>query len=159
MNFFDLTTVGWTLNIAWSLYLAVVLQTRTPSPTKTHAVVWGGALGLAVLPLTTQSYGQSGPWCWIDGDAPVDQAWRFVSFYVPLWCAFGLNGYLYLAVSTTLKRYAVLSKVRFARLLRCAAKKQRGFGLFSGCLLKKMAVLLRMSANYRPARCSRVLWL
>jgi hypothetical protein len=159
MNFFDLTTVGWTLNIAWSLYLAVVLQTRTPSPTKTHAVVWGGALGLAVLPLTTQSYGQSGPWCWIDGDAPVDQAWRFVSFYVPLWCAFGLNGYLYLAVSTTLKRYAVLSKVRRARALCCAAKKMKGAWSGRCFYKKKSAVFLRMSANYRPARCSRVLWL
>jgi len=111
MNFFDLATVGFTLNIAWSLYLAVVLQTRTPSPTKTYAGIWGGALVLTSLPLITHSYGQSGPWCWIRSDAPVDVAWRFVSFYVPLWCAIGLNSYLYFAVFTTLKRYAALSKV------------------------------------------------
>jgi disulfide bond formation protein DsbB len=111
INFFDVSTVGWTLNIAWSLYLVVVLQLRTPSPPVTHAVVWGSAAFLSLMPLTTESYGQSGPWCWISGDKDVDQMWRFLSFYIPLWLAVGVNAYLYYAISNTLKRYAVLSKV------------------------------------------------
>ena len=67
MNFFDLATIGWTLIIALSLYRAVVKQSKIFERSVQHAVVWGCAFFLSAMPLITESYGNSGPWCWIKG--------------------------------------------------------------------------------------------
>lgn len=109
MNFFDMAVVGWTSVIAVSLHRAVVLQRPSLPRPVLHGAVWGGALVLSVVPLATESYGNSGPWCWIEGDNAVGQALRFTCFYIPLWIAFVVNVIIYSEVSSTLKRFAVMS--------------------------------------------------
>jgi len=48
-------------------------------------------------------------------------AFRFVSFYLPLWCAFAVNAFIYFKVSETLKRFAVLGAENDQRLLKMAS--------------------------------------
>lgn len=54
-----------------------------------HMAVWGSALVTMLLPFTTDSYGTTGSWCWIEStdDAEVDVGtmWRYLVLYVPLW--------------------------------------------------------------------------
>jgi len=58
-----------------------------------HAFCWGVPLILTVLPLLSDSYGDTGGWCWIKNDTAGDSTWRFIQFYIWLWA-----GIVYTAV-------------------------------------------------------------
>eukprot|EP00494_Astrolonche_serrata_P031915 UN32184 len=60
-----------------------------------HGFIWTFSLITSLLPLTTESYGQSGGWCWVKDGEEVDIMWRFVIFYIPLWVAIMYIGYMY----------------------------------------------------------------
>ncbi len=49
-----------------------------------HIFVFSLAFVLASLPLTTNSYGVAGPWCWITQEDPTALFWRMAVFYVPV---------------------------------------------------------------------------
>ena len=58
-----------------------------------YAYAWACPFVLALLPLSTEAYGNAGAWCWIHADTWAEStAWRFTIFYVPLWLSIGFNG-------------------------------------------------------------------
>jgi hypothetical protein len=62
--------------IAYNLF-AVIVKERTIDfafKLRCHAFVWSVSTLLTLLPLTTSSYGNAGPWCWIksEGEAADD---------------------------------------------------------------------------------------
>ncbi|GMH73443.1 hypothetical protein TL16_g06194 [Triparma laevis f. inornata] len=69
------------------------------------------------LPLITDSYGNSGAWCWITTPSDDDESdkeimesagniWRLTLFYLPLWLAIIFNSTVYVIVTKTLSRVA-----------------------------------------------------
>jgi len=82
----------WILAIAVDLFLVVNIYSLKQNQEALHkfeiayhAVCWGVPLVLALLPLSTSSYGFSGAWCWMVNTDPASNAWRFVVFYIPLY--------------------------------------------------------------------------
>ncbi|ETO09082.1 hypothetical protein RFI_28304, partial [Reticulomyxa filosa] len=51
---------------------------------RAHWMIWPFALILAILPLTTDSYEDTGGWCFI-GHESISQVWAFLCFYGWLW--------------------------------------------------------------------------
>lgn len=114
ISFFELSSVLWTTMIAFTLTTLIKDQTKdvTQLIGRMHAFCWGVPLLLALLPLTTSSYGDSGGWCWIR-TSEWGSFWRFLQFYVPLWLAFGYNSIVYFRVQP-----------RIQELLRAAQQQQ-----------------------------------
>ena len=111
----------WTTVIARVVYISVrypqsILSIRQ-NEYRLHGFVWGISLGLTLLPLTTQDYGVAGGWCWIGNDNPSgsDDAWRYLTFYAPLWLAMAFNVIAYCFVRSTLKEMAVISGVAYSK--------------------------------------------
>lgn len=87
--------------ILWAVAIACVLRDVTvnlrmyhPREQKAlmrrfHVAVWGAALLSTLLPFTTDSYGSTGSWCWIEtnptSDVDVGTMWRYLVLYCPLW--------------------------------------------------------------------------
>jgi hypothetical protein len=65
------------------------------SDKKYQIFCWGVPLLLALLPLTTNSYGDAGAFCWVKGDKGADTAWRFLIFYCWLWAGIGYIVWVY----------------------------------------------------------------
>ena len=66
-------------------------------------VCWGLPLLLMLLPETTRSYGDSGPFCWVKGDTGADQAWRFLIFYLWLWAGVAYIVWVYWKIHQSFK--------------------------------------------------------
>ena len=133
-SFFELASVLWTTIIAYTLFRLIISQkTSAHLIYKFHAFAWGISLIACVLPLSTDSYGNSGSWCWIA--IPLDSegktktnlliagnAWRFFLFYFPLWLAIAYNTAVYIIVTRTLKRVANTqcdeSKPKYLKMIR-----------------------------------------
>lgn len=107
-SFFELASVLWTTSIAFSLYMSV-FKRKSQTELDTHyfkwmvAFCWGLPLLLAVIPGAAGMYGGAGAWCWIK---PGHVEWRFIQFYIPLWCAIAFNASVYVAVIRTIKNMA-----------------------------------------------------
>ena len=97
LSFFGMASVLWTVVLAYLLQLSV----RRPRAMlgvkkrewRMHAFVWGVSFFLCLLPQTTGDYGQAGGWCWIRKDVKKtsDDAWRMLTFYIPLWSCMAYN--------------------------------------------------------------------
>jgi len=122
MSFFELASVLWTTVIAYTLFRLIILQkTSVHLINRFHAFAFGLPLLAMLMPLTTNSYGNSGAWCWIT--TPSDNVatdptvqenffqqgtiWRLFLFYLPLWLAIGFNTGVYILVTNALQRVAV----------------------------------------------------
>jgi len=110
ISYFELSSMLWTVAIAFTLHITILrkdpnfLLDVEGSARKYALFCWGIPLVLAILPLTTSSYGDSGGWCWISTDASyaAGTAWRFVQFYGPLWLSIGYNIYVYIHITRAL---------------------------------------------------------
>eukprot|EP00470_Lotharella_oceanica_P013337 CAMPEP_0170182584 /NCGR_PEP_ID=MMETSP0040_2-20121228/28293_1 /TAXON_ID=641309 /ORGANISM="Lotharella oceanica, Strain CCMP622" /LENGTH=341 /DNA_ID=CAMNT_0010428051 /DNA_START=181 /DNA_END=1204 /DNA_ORIENTATION=- len=108
IQFFGLSSMLWTVTIAYTVdrvYLKGRSIEEAAEIKKTfHYIVWGISLLLTILPATTGNYGQSTGWCWIDvkENAEAGTAWRFVTFYIPLWLVAGYNLSVYAHVRSAL---------------------------------------------------------
>lgn len=94
ISFWELGALVWAFLIAFVLHQAflaenVTFKAGTVEKYLYHflAFGWGFPLILTIGPATTGSYGDSGGWCWITDERPIDVAWRFIQFYGPLWIA------------------------------------------------------------------------
>ena len=105
-QFFELASVLWTTVIAGTLFMAIIRQTDVEQyRARIYCYGWLVPGLLALLPLSTNSYGDAGAWCWIHSKTWAETtAWRFTIFYVPLWIAIAFNGYVYWLTTKTLRR-------------------------------------------------------
>ena len=84
MQFFEVASFFWILNISINLYLILVKKVGNAifGFEKTyHLLAWGVPLILAVIPVFLDAYGDAGSWCWIKEQFP---ALRMVLLYCPL---------------------------------------------------------------------------
>ncbi|GMH63433.1 hypothetical protein TrST_g1633 [Triparma strigata] len=103
-QFAELSSILWSTIIAWTLYTAVVHRRDTSKMLHKFVVVgFGVPFLLALFPLTTTSYDNTGAWCWITADDVAGQLWRWLIFYGPLWSAIGFNSYSVYIVRKGLK--------------------------------------------------------
>jgi hypothetical protein len=109
-SFGELASILWSTAIAFTLWQAVVRNNPSFGPVGIekhtlvyHSIIWGITVLFTILPGTTKSYGDTGGWCWIINTRDVDIAWRFVTFYIPLWIVIVFNAYVYAAVYYKLK--------------------------------------------------------
>lgn len=100
-SFFELTSVGWVVALAYYLYQSFVRQEAATAEEeemlfyKIWAANWLFALFWTCIPFADGNhYGDSGAWCWIDGD-DTGQAMRYMTFYLWLWVGIGTICYLY----------------------------------------------------------------
>eukprot|EP00658_Telonema_sp_P-2_P005069 TRINITY_DN118_c0_g1_i21.p1 TRINITY_DN118_c0_g1~~TRINITY_DN118_c0_g1_i21.p1 ORF type:complete len:392 (-),score=80.86 TRINITY_DN118_c0_g1_i21:456-1631(-) len=122
-SFFELTSVGWVVAIAYYLWQSftraeVVDEIEEEKDSKSEeereaqrqqeeqehekwmwykiwASNWGFALFWTCIPFADGNhYGESGAWCWID-DSDAGDAMRYYCFYIWLWIAIGLICFLY----------------------------------------------------------------
>ena len=105
-QFFELASVLWTTVIAGTLFMAIIRQTDVEQYRgRIYCYGWVVPGVLALLPLSTGSYGDAGAWCWVNSKTRAETtAWRFTIFYVPLWFAIAFNGYVYWLTTKTLRR-------------------------------------------------------
>lgn len=102
-QWFQLSTIFWTVAIAYMLFKTVLRQQTTKDEFRYSLLLcWGVPLVLACLPFSTDSYGDAGAWCWIkttDTRAfDAGTAWRFFIFYIPLWIVIVFNLFVYYRV-------------------------------------------------------------
>lgn len=67
------------------------------------AICFGLPLILTLLPLSTDSYGDTGGWCWITQLDSQGLTWRMIQFYIPLWIVVLYNSYVYYKVYNQVK--------------------------------------------------------
>lgn len=106
-QFFELASVLWAAVIATTLSMAV--RRRQGMDVSWRPIVYGVAWGIpfvfALLPLTTESYGSAGAWCWIRNRPPEQsRAWRFAIFYGPIWICILYCGKVYASSAIVLHR-------------------------------------------------------
>ena len=65
---------------------------------------------LTILPFFSDSYGDSGGWCWIKTteNEKWGNAWRFIQFFIPLWVSIAFNTYVYTKVHKQLSSMAAV---------------------------------------------------
>lgn len=91
----QIAQILWTVAIACVLYDVTVNLRMYHSHEQSrlmrrfHAAVWGTALVTMLLPFTTNSYGNTGAWCWIKAsnkeEFDVGTMWRYLLLYIPVW--------------------------------------------------------------------------
>lgn len=100
-TYFTLSSVLWTSVIAFSLYRVVIKRSVQIHHLegRFHTFCWLIPLFVTLLPLLTDGYGPSPWWCWIritQENYALDQVWRGICLYIPLWCAILFNFYVYI---------------------------------------------------------------
>eukprot|EP00658_Telonema_sp_P-2_P011440 TRINITY_DN14362_c0_g1_i1.p1 TRINITY_DN14362_c0_g1~~TRINITY_DN14362_c0_g1_i1.p1 ORF type:complete len:256 (+),score=43.89 TRINITY_DN14362_c0_g1_i1:235-1002(+) len=84
------------------LHKALLTENPNPSFWKYLLGVHLYALGTAMLPLITQSYGNAGPYCWID-NSPTGHVLRLVCHYLPVWIFLVIISILFWRIIRSLK--------------------------------------------------------
>jgi len=103
-QYFELSSIIWSAVIAFTLYRAVVKLQDSASLSKTYLTLgYGVPLLCAFLPLFTNSYTNTGAWCWISTQQAVGQVWRWLLFYGPLWSCIAFNAYAYYLTEKKMK--------------------------------------------------------
>merc|ERR1740117_1185625 len=109
-TFFELASVLWASSIAFTMHQAFLRKNPSFSSSEVgrytkryHAVIWSFSLLFTLLPLTTDSFGDTGGWCWIKNATDMDHAWRYIVFYVWVWLAWGYSCYVYCNVRSAMQ--------------------------------------------------------
>ncbi|CAM9810808.1 unnamed protein product, partial [Hapterophycus canaliculatus] len=115
-QFFQMAQILWTVAIACVLHdVTVNLRMYHPHEQKGlmrrfHFAVWGAALFSMLLPFTTDSYGSTGSWCWIEANPElnfdVGTMWRYLVLYCPLWAAIVFNIVVYVRIIGIIRRFS-----------------------------------------------------
>jgi len=95
-QFSSLSSILWVSVISYCIKEVVISRNQYVEDAMMyyHVFVWGSSFVISVLPFCTKSYGPAGGWCWID-DSAAGTAWRFISFYLPLWSVITYICYVY----------------------------------------------------------------
>lgn len=110
ISYFGLTSLFWSVSIAYTLHQGFLKENPSfkPSEIDKHRVkfmvaCWCIPVVLSLLPLTTESYGDTGGWCWIMSSETKHAVWRFVQFYVLNWFAVCYNIYVFYNIQKKIK--------------------------------------------------------
>ena len=106
LQYSAVSSVFWSFNIAFSLYMTALKGERDPAryQTKFLILAYIVPLLLAIIPLFLNAYSQAGGWCWINSSFSVDLALRLFCFYFIVWTVIPFNLYVYVKVIHKLKR-------------------------------------------------------
>jgi hypothetical protein len=123
--YFQLASVMWASSLAFTLHMAFLKELKSFQPSEIgyylkyyHCVCWAFPLVQTLLPLTTQAYGDTGGWCWLQSGT----GWRYVQFYIVLWAAVAYNTYVYVSVYKKLslaagKSNKMINRIKFYPLV------------------------------------------
>lgn len=85
MTYFDWTCVLWVCVITANMFRWVKEDISFESSESLfHLICWFIPALIAGVPFMWDSYGHSGPWCWIKGDQKYNQMLRFLIWYGPV---------------------------------------------------------------------------
>lgn len=111
ISYFQLASLIWSVSIAFTLHMGFLKRRVDFNPKevykhekKYHLVAWTYPLVMAILPFTTNSYGDEGGYCWIQSHSE-HVSWRFIQFYVPLLIAIIYNAYVFFNVWIKIREY------------------------------------------------------
>eukprot|EP00632_Arachnochrysis_sp_CCMP2950_P002793 CAMPEP_0185708274 /NCGR_PEP_ID=MMETSP1164-20130828/26173_1 /TAXON_ID=1104430 /ORGANISM="Chrysoreinhardia sp, Strain CCMP2950" /LENGTH=428 /DNA_ID=CAMNT_0028375719 /DNA_START=21 /DNA_END=1307 /DNA_ORIENTATION=- len=111
-SFFEMASVLFATVIATTLHVAIRRREAVDARAwraSVYLYAYGAAAFLAVMPLTTSSYGSAGAWCWIRTKPRSEShAWRFSVFYVPVWIAIAYNAKVYGECAFVLHRLSTI---------------------------------------------------
>lgn len=110
ISYFELTSLFWSVSIAYTLFEGFIKENPEFRPDSIAqykcrflAVCWGLPVILTVLPFTTDSYGDTGGWCWIKSETPIDSMWRFLQYYIWIWLAVAFNSFVFYNIHRKIK--------------------------------------------------------
>ncbi|XP_073256592.1 cyclic AMP receptor-like protein A isoform X2 [Porites lutea] len=105
LSFTGFSVLLWVCCITFNLYWNVIKMMKTDQFEKYyHLVSWGIPFVVACLPLINDHYGPAGAWCWISKESDNSVAWRFATYYIPVYlCIIGLF-VVYSYIFITIKR-------------------------------------------------------
>jgi len=116
ISFFVAASVLWSMVISLTIYATVLGALGRPArfltsildrPIIVHAVVWGWALALALLPLSTNSTGHdAGPLCWLATETAWGKFWVYFTAFGFLWVIVAV-----IVLITCRIRFAILAVV------------------------------------------------
>jgi len=89
----------WVSIISFNLCYALICVRKIPWYFEIvyHGILWPIVILSCIPPIVTDDYGPAGSWCWIKSDY-YGYIWRFVCFYVPLYCYLLLNLMVYVVI-------------------------------------------------------------
>eukprot|EP01038_Epipyxis_sp_PR26KG_P015427 gene15427-20811_t len=119
-NFNFLSSIFWTTIISYQMWLVVRYGRIITDKDMIliHLLCWGLPLLVALLPLTTNTYGNpygDSEWCFISNNSdspPYGQLlWAILSFYGWLWLAIIISIFLLIKVAIQLRMMAIIPKI------------------------------------------------
>ena len=113
---FEMSSVLWTVAIAWTLYTMVVLKAARIERQERwyHLGCWGVPATVAIVLLATEEVGPADDhdeWCWIAGLTPSSRWVQVGVFYMPLVVAFAVSVSVYLRVGRAFGQLAATGAV------------------------------------------------
>lgn len=106
VGFFGLSSVLWSTAIAYTLRRIFVsgdeiyyVTVQSNFYFRMYAIICQGIPAvLAILPVFTNGWGDTGGWCWIKDNNAVNTMWRFVTYYIWIWTCLVYNLGIYVSV-------------------------------------------------------------
>jgi len=110
LSFMGFSVLLWVCCITFNLYWNAIKGVKTDKFEKYyHLVSWGIPFVVACLPLINDHYGPAGAWCWISKQSDNSVAWRFATYYIPVYvCIIGLfvvYSYIFITIRRQIKRW------------------------------------------------------
>lgn len=110
ISFMGFSVLLWVCCITFNLYWNAIKRVKTDKFEKYyHLVSWGIPFVVACLPLINDHYGPAGAWCWISKERDNSVAWRFATYYIPVYvCIIGLfvvYSYIFITIRRQIKRW------------------------------------------------------
>ncbi|XP_027044480.1 cyclic AMP receptor-like protein A [Pocillopora damicornis] len=110
LSFTSFSVLLWVCCITFNLYWNAIKEVKTDKFEKYyHLVSWGIPFVVACLPLINDHYGPAGAWCWISKQSDNSVAWRFATYYIPVYlCIIGLfvvYSYIFITIRRQIKRW------------------------------------------------------
>jgi len=84
---------------------------------KYHKFIWPTLILLTLLPLINNSYGWSDGWCWIQNKTTLQQMFRMICDYVPIWMTIMYIAYVYWYALKNWKPNDYLRRLRWFPLI------------------------------------------
>lgn len=109
ITYFVLAVLCWVCCITFNIWKALRGDRAKRLERYYHFISWGVPFVVSCLPLTADAYGPAGPWCWVAGDVKHRDAWRFATYYIPLFTCiiviFAANVYIFVKYRRQAKRW------------------------------------------------------